>query len=103
MVQFVVLMFVSVLTASGAGADTPNTTIHLLTLVLLAETVGLSHQPPCQRGEELISAAQMAVNKINMGFPCLHNLIFTCMSLMFFLFFSGSLKSAYALHQVSYL
>ena len=37
-----------------------------------------------------------------LGFPCLHNLIFTCMSLMFF-FFSGSLKSAYALHQVSYL
>ena len=60
------MLFVSVLAESGARADTPNATIHLLTLVPLAETVGLSHQPPCHRGEELISAAQLAVDKINM-------------------------------------
>ena len=47
-------------------ADTPDATLHLLTLVPLAETAGPSHQPPCHRGEELISAAQLAVDKINM-------------------------------------
>ena len=66
MVQLILLLFVSVLAESGARADTPNATIHLLTLVPLAETVGLSHQPPCHRGQELISAAQLAVDKINM-------------------------------------
>ena len=65
MVQLILLLFISVLTESGARADTPNATINLLTLVPLAETVGLSNQPPCHRGEELISAAQLAVDKIN--------------------------------------
>ena len=51
---------------SGAQSNTPNTTLHLLSLVPLEETVGLSHHPPCHRGEELISAAQLAVDKINM-------------------------------------
>ena len=65
MVQLILLLFVSVLAEGGPRADTPNATIHLLTLVPLAETVGLSHQPPCHGGEQLISAAQLAVDKIN--------------------------------------
>ena len=57
-----------VLADNGAArADiSANATLHLITLVPLAETVGVSHQPPCHRGEELISAAQLAVDKINM-------------------------------------
>ena len=55
-----------VLAESGAPADTPNATLHLLTLVPLAKTAVPSYQPPCHRGEELISAAQLAVDKINM-------------------------------------
>ena len=68
MVQLLLLLAVccSVLAESGAPADTPNATLHLLTLVSLAETAGPSHQPPCHRGEELISAAHLAVDKINM-------------------------------------
>ena len=60
------LLLVVCCPVSGAQADTPDATLHLFTLVPLAETVGLSHQPPCHRGEELISAAQLAVDKINM-------------------------------------
>ena len=68
MVQLLLLLAVCcpVLAESGAPADTPNATLHLLTLVPLAETAGLYPHPPCHGGEELISAAQMAVSKINM-------------------------------------
>ena len=68
MVELLLLLAVCCpfLTERGAQAATPNATLHLLTLVPLAETAGLSHQPPCYRGEELISAAQLAVDKINM-------------------------------------
>ena len=68
MVELFLLLAVCcpVLAESGAPADTPNATLHLLTLVPLAETAGPSYQPPCHRGEELISAAQLAVDKINM-------------------------------------
>ena len=44
MVQLVLLLFVSVLAEGGARTNTPNATIHLLTLVPLTETVGLSHK-----------------------------------------------------------
>ena len=68
MVQLLLLLAVCcpVLAENGARADTPNAILHLLTLVPLAETAGPSYQPPCHRGEELISAAQLAVDKINM-------------------------------------
>ena len=68
MVQLLLLLAVCcpVLAESGARAHTPNATLHLVTLVPLTEAVGLSLQPPCHRGEELISAAQLAMNKINM-------------------------------------
>ena len=41
-------------------------TLHLLALVPLAEHAVLSSQPSYHRGEELLSAAQLAVDKINM-------------------------------------
>ena len=68
MVQLLLFLAVycSVSAESGARADDLNATLHLLTLVPLAETAGPSHQLPCHRGEELISAAQLAVDKINM-------------------------------------
>ena len=42
-------------------------TLHLLALVPLAEHGVLSSQPSYQRGEELLSAAQLAVDKISMS------------------------------------
>ena len=68
MVQLLLFLAVCclVLAESGAQADNPNATLHLLTLVPLGKTVGVSHHPPCHRGEELVSAAQLAVDKINM-------------------------------------
>ena len=45
MVKLILMLFVSFLAESGARAGTPNATIHLLTLVPLAETVG-SQVPP---------------------------------------------------------
>ena len=68
MVRFLLLLAVCcpVWAESGAWADNPNATLHLLTLVPLRETVELSHKPPCHRGEELISAAQLTVDKISM-------------------------------------
>ena len=75
MVQLLLLLAVCVPVwgESGAQSNAPNATLHLLTLVPLAETVGLSHQPPCHRGEELISAAQLAVDRINMRDDILRN------------------------------
>ena len=75
MVQLLLLLAVCVpvWAESGAQSNTPNATLHLLTLVPLAETVELSHQPPCHRGEELISAAQLAVDRINMRDDILRN------------------------------
>ena len=75
MVQLLLLLAVCVpvWAESGAQSNTPNATLHLLTLVPLVETVELSHQPPCHRGEELISAAQLAVDRINMRDDILRN------------------------------
>ena len=75
MVQLLLFLAVCclVLAESGAQADNPNATLHLLTLVPLGKTVGLSHHPPCHRGEELVSAAQLAVDKINMRDDILRN------------------------------
>ena len=41
-------------------------TLHLLALVPLRETAGLPSQPPHNRGEDMIAAAELAVNKINL-------------------------------------
>ena len=54
---------------ADGGAQEPQPeppTLRLLTLLPLAETVGLTHHPPYHRGGEMISAAQLAVDKINM-------------------------------------
>ena len=67
--QLVVLLAVGYPLFADDGAQQPQPelrTLRLLTLVLLAEHAGLSHQPLYHRGEEMISAAQLAVNKINM-------------------------------------
>ena len=68
--QLVVLLAVCYPLFADDGAQQPQPaelpTLRLLTLVPLAEHAGLSHQPPYHRGEELISAAQLAVDKINM-------------------------------------
>ena len=68
--QLVVLLAVCYPLLAYDGPQQPQPaelpTLRLLTLVPLAEHAGLSHQPPYHRGEELISAAQLAVDKINM-------------------------------------
>ena len=63
MAQLLLLGICSLVFAS-AQAEIP--TLSLLTLVPLAEPAGLSPGPPYHGGEELISAAQLAVEKINM-------------------------------------
>ena len=45
-------------------AETP--TLHLLALVPPGETAGVPPQPPYNRGEDMIAAAELAVNKINL-------------------------------------
>ena len=45
-------------------AETP--TFHLLALVPLGETAGVPPQPPYNRGEDMIAAAELALNKINL-------------------------------------
>ena len=63
MAQLLLLGICSLVFAS-AQAEIP--TLSLLTLVPLAEPAGLSSGPHYHGGEELISAAQLAVEKINM-------------------------------------
>ena len=58
------LLGICSLVFASAQAEIP--TLSVLTLVPLAEPAGLSSGPPYHGGEALISAAQLAVEKINM-------------------------------------
>ena len=49
---------------NGVQAEIP--TLHLLALVPLRETAGLPSRSPYNRGEDMIAAADLAVNKINL-------------------------------------
>ena len=66
--QFLVLLFVCFPLFAVGEAQQPQLdrpTLHLLALVPLAEHAGLSLQRPYHTGEELLSGAQLAVDKIN--------------------------------------
>ena len=65
--QFLVLLFACPLFAvdEAQQPQLERPTLHLLALVPLAEHAGVSLQRPYHTGEELLSAAQLAVDKIN--------------------------------------
>ena len=60
------LLLLGICSLDFASAQVEIPTLSVLTLVPLAEPAGLSSGPPYHGGQELISAAQLAVEKINM-------------------------------------